>query len=99
MRWGMSEKLGSRTFGHREEQVFLGRDLIEEKNYSDQTALVIDQEVGRIVDESYKRAKEELNKHIDKLKLLAGKLLDKEVMDVEEVRALLGFVKDAPAAS
>ena len=97
MRWGMSERLGSRTFGHREEQIFLGRDIIEEKNYSDQTALVIDQEVGRIVDESYKRAKEELNKHIDKLMLLAGKLLDKEVMDVEEVRALLGFTKDAPA--
>src|SRR3990167_160293 len=90
MRLGMSERLGSRTFGHREEQIFLGRDIIEEKNYSDQTALVIDQEVGRIVDESYKRAKEELNKHIDKLMLLAGKLLDKEVMDVEEVRALLG---------
>ena len=90
MRWGMSEKLGSRTFGHREEQVFLGRDIIEEKNYSDQTALVIDQEVAKIIDESYKRAKEELNKHIDKLKLLAGKLLDKEVMDVEEVKVLLG---------
>ncbi len=97
MRWGMSEKLGSRTFGHREEQIFLGRDLIEEKNYSDQTALAIDQEVGRIIDECYKHAKEELGGHKDKLKLLADKLLDKEVMEVEEVRALLGFTKDAAA--
>ncbi|MDP2928516.1 MAG: ATP-dependent zinc metalloprotease FtsH [Candidatus Omnitrophota bacterium] len=96
MRWGMSEKLGSRTYGHREEQIFLGRDIIEEKNYSDQTALVIDQEVGRIIDESYERAKIELGKHKDKLKVLAEKLLTKEVMDVEEVKVLLGFAKDTP---
>ena len=99
MRWGMSERLGSRTFGHREEQVFLGRDLIEEKNYSDQTALVIDQEVAKIIDDCYKRAKEELVNHKDRLKTLAEKLLDKEVMEVEEVRALLGFAKDAPPAA
>ena len=99
MRWGMSEKLGSRTFGHREEQIFLGRDLIEERNYSDQTALAIDQEVARIIDECYARAKTELNKHKDKLVVLGVKLLDKEVMEVEEVKALLGFAKDEPTAS
>ncbi len=99
MRWGMSEKLGSRTFGHREEQIFLGRDLIEERNYSDQTALAIDQEVARIVDECYARAKVELNKHKDKLVILGVKLLDKEVMEVEEVKALLGFAKDEPTTS
>jgi cell division protease FtsH len=99
MRWGMSEKLGSRTFGHREEQIFLGRDLIEERNYSDQTALAIDQEVARIVDDCYARAKTELGKHKDKLVVLAVKLLDKEVMEVEEVKVLLGFVKDEPTAS
>ncbi|MDD5174005.1 MAG: ATP-dependent zinc metalloprotease FtsH [Candidatus Omnitrophota bacterium] len=99
MRWGMSEKLGSRTFGHREEQIFLGRDLIEEKNYSDHTALAIDQEVARIIDECYARAKAELNKHRDKLTVLGTKLLDKEVMEVEEVKALLGFVKDESTAS
>jgi len=93
MRFGMSEKMGHLTFGHREEQIFLGRDIIEERNYSDQTALLIDQEVRRIVEECYNRAKEELNKNKDKLKLLAGRLLEKEVMDVEETRALLGFSK------
>src|SRR3989338_11489335 len=84
-RFGMSEKLGNLTFGHPQEHIFLGRDIIEEKNYSDQTAFLIDQEVRRIIDECYARAKAELLKHNDKLKLLAGTLLEKEVMDVSEV--------------
>ena len=90
-RFGMSEKLGHLTFGHREEQIFLGRDIIEERNYSDQTALVIDQEVRKIIEDSYKRAKDELTKHKDKLKALADKLLEREVMEVAEIRTLLGF--------
>jgi len=93
-RFGMSEKMGHLTFGHREEQIFLGRDLMEERNYSDQTALLIDQEVRRIIDDCYKRAKDELVKHQGKLKTLAEKLLEKEVMEVEEIRTLLGLVKD-----
>lgn len=95
-RFGMSEKMGNITFGHREEQIFLGRDMIEDRSYSDQTALLIDQEVRRIVDDCYKRAKDELLKHKDKLKVLAEKLLEKEVMDVEEIKTLLGIVKDEP---
>ncbi|MBI5124150.1 MAG: cell division protein FtsH, partial [Candidatus Omnitrophica bacterium] len=75
-------------------QIFLGRDLIEERNYSDQTALLIDQEVRKIIDECYKRAKDELVKHKDKLMVLAEKLLEKEVMEVEEVKILLGLAKD-----
>ncbi len=99
MRFGMSDKLGHLTFGRREEQVFLGRDIVEEQNYSDQTAQMIDQEVRNIVDSCYERAKEELVKHKDKLKTLAEKLLDKEVMEVEEVRVLLGLGNDAPPAA
>ena len=96
----MSEKLGHLTFGRREEQVFLGRDIVEEQNYSNETAQLIDQEVRNIVDNCYIRAKEELEKHKDKLKLLAEKLLDKEVMDAEEVRALIGLGNGtAPAAA
>jgi len=91
MRFGMSEKLGHLTFGHREEQIFLGRDIIEERNYSDQTALLIDQEVRKIIDDCYKRAKEELLKHKDKLKTLAEKLLEKEIMEAEEIKVLLGL--------
>jgi cell division protease FtsH len=97
-RFGMSEKLGHLTFGHREEQIFLGRDIIEERNYSDQTALVIDQEIRRIIDECYTRAKGELVRHKDKLKMLAEKLLEKEVMDVDEIKTLLGIAKDENTA-
>ena len=90
-RFGMSEKLGHLTFGHKEEQIFLGRDIMEERNYSDQTALIIDQEIRKIVDECYERAKAELLKHQDKLKLLADRLLEKEIMEIGEIRELTGF--------
>lgn len=89
MRWGMSEKLGNLTFGRREEQVFLGRDIGEEKNYSEATAVEIDREVRKIVDDCYDRAKKELSNNKDKLKALAEKLLEKEVMDFEEVKKLV----------
>ncbi|MBU1932432.1 MAG: ATP-dependent zinc metalloprotease FtsH [Candidatus Omnitrophica bacterium] len=89
MRWGMSEKLGNLTFGKREEQIFLGRDITEQRNYSEATAVEIDKEVRRIIDECYSRAKEELANNSDKLKLLAEKLLEKEVMDSEEVKRLI----------
>lgn len=87
--FGMSEKLGSLTFGKREHQVFLGRDIMEEKNYSDETARLIDQEIRQIIDTCYERAKSELIAHKDKLKLLAETLKEKEVMEGGEVRELL----------
>lgn len=87
--FGMSGKLGHLTYGKRHNNIFLGRDIHEEKNYSDETAMVIDQEVKRIVDECYATAKKNLLRHRDKLKLLADTLLEKEVMDDKEVRALL----------
>ncbi len=70
---------------------------MEEKNYSDETAFLIDQEVRRIIDECYQKAKAELLKSKDKLKLLAEKLLEKEVLEVEEVKILLGFSKNKNA--
>jgi len=96
MRYGMSEKLGHITFGHQEEQIFLGRDLIDERNYSDQTALIIDEEVRRIINECYNRAKDELTKNRERLTILAEKLLEKEVMESEEVKKILGFKTDDP---
>jgi len=89
--FGMSNKLGHLVFGKRHDQIFLGRDIAEERNYSDQTALLIDQEVKQIVDEAFNRANAELSKHKDRLKLLAERLLEKEVMDVADVKKLLGF--------
>ena len=91
--FGMSSKLGQRTFGKRERQVFLGRDILEHKNYSDQTALVIDQEVQKIVSACYKQAKNELNEHKTELKKLADALLEKEVLNANEVREITGLEK------
>ena len=89
--YGMSERLGHLTYGKRHEQIFLGRDLHEEKNYSDETARIIDQEVKRIVDEAYEEARKTLLKYKNKLTLLADTLLEKEVMDEVEVKRLLGL--------
>jgi cell division protease FtsH len=91
--FGMSEKLGNITLGKREGLVFLGRDIMEERNYSDETARIIDEEVKKIASESYTKAKEILQQNMDKLKLLSNALLEKEVLDGEEVKKLLGIQK------
>ncbi len=88
---GMSDRLGNVTFGHMDHQVFLGRDIGEERNYSEDTARVIDAEIKRIIDECYARAKNELTNHADKLKALATTLLEKEVLDADEVRKIVGI--------
>lgn len=95
--YGMSDKLGNVTLGKREGLVFLGRDLVEERNYSDETAKLIDQEVKRIIDEAYHRAKELLQQNNVKLKSLSDKLLEKEVLDGEEVKKIAGIEKQEVA--
>jgi cell division protease FtsH len=94
MQFGMSERLGNITLGKRDGLVFLGRDLVEERNYSDDTANLIDEEVKHFVDSSYLRAKEILVQNKDKLKQLSDALLEKEVLDGEAVKALLGIQKN-----
>jgi cell division protease FtsH len=89
--FGMSQRLGNITLGKSHGPVFLGRDLVEEKNYSNETARIIDEEVKRIIDESYKRAKTMLEENIDKLRILSAALLEKEVLNQEDVKALLGI--------
>ncbi|MFA6217164.1 MAG: ATP-dependent zinc metalloprotease FtsH [Candidatus Omnitrophota bacterium] len=91
--FGMSEKLGNITLGKREGLVFLGRDIMEERNYSEETARIIDEEVKKIASESYLKAKEMLQQNMDKLKILSNALLEKEVLDGEEVKKLLGIQK------
>ncbi|RJP29209.1 MAG: ATP-dependent zinc metalloprotease FtsH [Candidatus Omnitrophota bacterium] len=91
--YGMSKRLGNVTLGKREGMIFLGRDIVEERNYSEETARVIDEEVKNIVDDGYKRAKELLQQEGDKLKVLASALIEKEVLDAEEVKKLLGIEK------
>lgn len=87
--YGMSDKLGPLQFGQPQGgQVFLGRDLHNEQNYSDSIAYEIDMEITRIIKECYARAKEIITKHRDKLNLIAETLLDIETLDAEQIRHL-----------
>ena len=87
--WGMSETVGPVTFGKREEQIFLGKEIARSKDYSEATALEIDNEVKRIVNESYRKAKALLEENLDLLHKLAEVLLDKEVVDGKELDELV----------
>lgn len=87
--WGMSEKVGPVTFGKRDEQIFLGKEIARSKDYSEATALEIDNEIKKIVNESYKKAKTLLEENIDLLHKLAEVLLDKEVVDGKELDDLV----------
>jgi cell division protease FtsH len=87
--WGMSEKLGPLTFGRKEEEIFLGRELTTKRDFSDQVALEIDLEIKRLVTENYERAKRLLTDHMRSLKALAEALLEKEVLDAPEIDQIL----------
>jgi cell division protease FtsH len=89
MQWGMSAKIGPIAFGERDEQVFLGRDITQTPEYSEKTAQEIDEEVKRIVDESYGRAKRILEERIDILHRMANALLERETLDAEEIKVIL----------
>jgi len=91
--FGMSEQLGNVTLGKREGLVFLGRDIMEERNYSEETAKLIDGEVKKIIDASYFGAKQLLQENTDKLTLLANTLLEKEALNDQEVKQLLSIEK------
>jgi cell division protease FtsH len=92
---GMSKRLGHLTYGKNDHQVFLGRDLLREKDYSEQTAVLIDEEVRRIITECYDRARLIIRDNADKLKKLTEKLLEKEVLDAEEIKLLVGITPPA----
>lgn len=85
---GMSDKIGHLSFGRRESQMFLGRDLFNEKNYSEATAQLIDQEMKRIVTECFDQAIETMKQNRNKLENLAQALLKKEVLDAEEIKVI-----------
>lgn len=98
--WGMSENLGPITFGKKEEQIFLGRDFTQTKDYSEQTAIEIDSEVRRILRDAYERAKRLLRLNLDILHRMAAVLLEKEVLDGPEIDELLrGFSPNYGTAS
>jgi len=87
--WGMSEKLGPLTFGKKDEQIFLGREIARHKDYSEKTAIDIDEEVKRIVIEAYAVSKDLLLENRDTLEALTKALLERETMDVTEIDALV----------
>jgi len=87
--WGMSEKLGPLTFGKREEMIFLGKEIAQHQDYSEQTAQEIDQEVRRFVIEAYERAKELAKSRIGALHALAAALLEREVLEGPEIDVII----------
>ncbi len=87
--WGMSEKLGPLTFGKKDEHIFLGKEIAKHKDYSEKTAIDIDEEVKRIVLEAYAISKKILAEHYDLLDALAKALLEKETLDGEEIDTLI----------
>jgi cell division protease FtsH len=86
--FGMSEKLGPLTLGKRHGPVFLGRDLVESRNYSEEIAYEIDKEIRRIIDECYERGRTTLTEHRDKLERVAKTLLEKESLEADELERL-----------
>ena len=87
--WGMSEKLGPMTFGKKGQEIFLGRDFTQKVDYSESTAIEIDAEVRRIIQESYHRATDLLKTNLRLLHKVAEKLLEKEVLDGSEIDAIV----------
>ena len=87
--WGMSDRLGPITFGKKDEEIFLGREISQHRDYSESTALEIDSEVSRIVSENYQRAKDLLTTNVVALTSIAEALLSKETLDGAEVDELI----------
>src|SRR4030095_15431811 len=83
--WGMSETMGPLTFGKKEEQIFLGREIAQHQDYSESTASLIDKEVKRLVLEGYERARDILSTNGDSLHRIARALLAREVLDADQV--------------
>jgi cell division protease FtsH len=87
--WGMSDKLGPLTFGDKEGEVFLGRDYGHTKNYSEATAIDIDNEIKRIIDECYGRAKKILKENKKALDDVSNALLERENLEADELKKIV----------
>jgi cell division protease FtsH len=96
--FGMSENLGPLTFGKKEDQIFLGREIFQHRDYSELTAQKIDDEVRKIVTDSYDKTTQLIKEHMDSLHRLAKALLEKETLDSKAVDEALGVVQDTNKA-
>ena len=98
--WGMSKRMGPRTFGRKEEMIFLGREITEQRNYSEKVAEEIDEEVHSLIDEAYNTAKQVLDEHRDKLEELVHRVLEVETLEGDDLIKLLEApVGQAPESS
>ncbi|EFK97860.1 cell division protein FtsH [sediment metagenome] len=91
--YGMNEKLGKRSYGQHDNQRFLGRDLFEQKDYSEETAREIDAEILSLVNQCYQRAERLLTENRDKLDKMANALIEKEILDLDQAKVLFGITK------
>ena len=91
--WGMSDVLGPVTFGKKEEEIFLGREIAQHRDYSENTAKEIDKEVRRIITEAEKKSEDQLRKNVDMLHNLAAALLEYEILDGEQIDLILAGKK------
>ncbi len=97
-KWGLSDELGPMTYGEQEDEVFLGRSVTQHKNVSDETARRIDEEVRKVIDSAYQRAKQILLDNMDKLHLMAETLLTYETIDVGQIDAIMEGRQPGPPA-
>jgi cell division protease FtsH len=97
--WGMSEELGPLSFGQKEEQIFLGREFAQHRDYSEKTAVLIDKEIRDLVSGAHQRAKKILEEHIDTLHALAQALLEKETLAEKDIDAIIAGVRAAPESA
>ncbi len=91
--YGMSPELGAMTFGHRQDQVFLGRDIARDKDYSEEVAAKIDKEIRKFIDEAYQKTESLLSENMDKLHLIAEALIERETLEGVEIAQLLKYGK------
>ena len=89
--YGMSENIGPVTFGHRQDQVFLGRDIARDKDYSEEVAAEIDKEVRAFIEDAYAATEKLLSDNIDKLHVIAKALIEKETLEEEEINQLVKY--------
>ncbi len=95
--WGMSKKLGPLTFGKKEEQIFLGREIARHKDYSEKTAEDIDEEIRGIVTNAYANAKKMLEENLDLVEALAQALLERETVDAQDIDAIIAVARSGSA--
>jgi cell division protease FtsH len=97
--WGMSEELGPRTYGTHEDMIFLGREIHENRDYSEKIAEKIDKEIDRLIDDGLKTAHELLKKHTEAVDRIVAKLLKDETIERDAFNETVGVIKGAGKAA